>query len=225
MNKSDFVVWIVTLLLVIIVDIVVGLGVGIGLSLLLVVFESSLSSGSKMQTTSAAQGVYSPIRDTKSCVEKEVGDIRVFCFNSLLFFPNIDRYRQQIMQLAKGKNEEEDFDEEESYQDEEKPKSYANGSAKQYKQDSETPVRTIICDCSAVSYIDFMALNVLKEMRGDLEELGVTLVLAACRDHVIIKLMHSGFYKKDAEKPGCQLYPTVYDAVCAMKTDQTVTKF
>ena len=80
----------------------------------------------------------------------------------------------------------------------------------------ESNLKVIVLDCSAISYIDIMGLDVMREIREDFQNLGVDLVLACCSRSMLHKLQQKGLY--GGEESNLKIFVTVHDAVMAYNT-------
>ncbi|XP_037636586.1 sulfate transporter [Sebastes umbrosus] len=77
-------------------------------------------------------------------------------------------------------------------------------------------LRSVVIDCSAISFLDTAGVNALKEVRKDYAELGVTLVLAQCNTSVLDALERGGYYPDKKKCDGGEdkiLFFTIADAV------------
>ena len=78
----------------------------------------------------------------------------------------------------------------------------------------------VILDCSAISYIDLMGLNLIKQMQKQYADVGVVFVLANCNEAMQKKLVING------TEIGEFVYPSVQDAVSLMMgNNRETTKF
>ncbi|XP_029298189.1 LOW QUALITY PROTEIN: sulfate transporter [Cottoperca gobio] len=77
---------------------------------------------------------------------------------------------------------------------------------------SSRGLRSLVIDCSAISFLDTAGVNALKEVRKDYAELGIKVVLAQCNTSVLDALEKGGYYP---EKKGCDqiIFFTIADAV------------
>ena len=80
----------------------------------------------------------------------------------------------------------------------------------------EMEIHSIILDMSQVAYIDIMGLNLLKQISGDYEKVGVRIALASCGKLLQQKLQAAGLVKAKGDDM-VDVYPTVHDAVVARK--------
>lgn len=80
----------------------------------------------------------------------------------------------------------------------------------------ESQIKAIVLDCSAISYIDIMGLDVIREIREDFQNLGVDLVLACCSRSMLHKLQQKGLYGREESK--LKIFVTVHDAAMAYNT-------
>lgn len=77
------------------------------------------------------------------------------------------------------------------------------------------PIKLLIIDCSAVSYIDLTGSKFLASLFSDLKSGGVSLVIAACSAHVIEQLDRCEVFHKF---PRDALFPSLIDAVLSVQS-------
>ena len=86
---------------------------------------------------------------------------------------------------------------------------------------------TVILDCSGITYIDSMALQLFRQLADDYAAVDVKLVLCCCSDRLVIQLQAADVIADDGEAPKAgkveiQIYQTVHDAVVAMESRAAV---
>lgn len=222
LNRFDLAVWVLTFLAVIILDVDYGLYVGMTISLITIVIATHLGTGSRMVTATDTE-IYIPCQLQKTTT-KPAGDIThmVFKFNAPLCFANIESFKQQLYQQTVDPNDLQSKlvrDSEHDYNpdDHKAIDTLGNGNVgngtKQSIDEGETinnvtvnPTNDVILDCSAMTYVDIMGMNTLKQVYVDYSEVDIPLVFAACHP-VLLHKMSLNDKLKDAP-----VYPTVHDA-------------
>ncbi|XP_050410716.1 sulfate transporter isoform X2 [Patella vulgata] len=91
-SKYDFVIWLSTFLAVVFLDIDVGLGIGVGVSLISVVFQTQFASGYRVGRSK--DGVF--VEHKKYNDSQETLGVKVFRYNSSLYFANAEIFRSQV---------------------------------------------------------------------------------------------------------------------------------
>ena len=92
-QKWDFLGWILTCLSVLVLDLAVGLGVGIGWNLLIILVQSLFVRGYTMSSTNEAD-IF--VRSKSHYNIQEVEGIKIFRFESDLFFANVASFKNQL---------------------------------------------------------------------------------------------------------------------------------
>ena len=221
-SRYDFAVWAVTCLTVTLVDITIGLVVGMLASLLTVVVYTRLARGILLGRTASASaaGIYAPQRH-RSLV-KAVRGTHIFHYPAPLYFANVDSFKQQLFAATVD------------------PRATLTSDAARGGDilatgdipptgDKGDPTETVILDCSAVTHVDSMALQLLRQLAGDYDAVDIRFVLCCCSDRLLIQLQAAGIVATDmvaaaengAEEHGAtniQIYPTVHDAVVATES-------
>ncbi|XP_054647429.1 sulfate transporter [Dunckerocampus dactyliophorus] len=78
---------------------------------------------------------------------------------------------------------------------------------------SQSILRGLVLDCSAVLFLDTTGVNALKEVRKDYGELGVTVVLAQCNTAVLDALQRGGYIPEKQGGDDGLIFFTIADAV------------
>lgn len=91
----------------------------------------------------------------------------------------------------------------------------ANETLMLHKKSSRS-LRSVVIDCSAITFLDTAGVNALKEVRKDYEELGIKVVLAQCSTSALDALERGGYYpdkKRCDEGEKKIIFFTIADAV------------
>lgn len=72
------------------------------------------------------------------------------------------------------------------------------------------PIKYLVFDCSALSFVDLSGSKVLTSLHSDLQKKGIMLVFSNCSEKIIKQLDRCKYFKKFSKS---QIYPTIMDAV------------
>ena len=100
-QKWDFLGWVLTCLSVLILDLAVGMGVGIGWNLLIILVQSLFVNGYIVSSTKEPD-IF--IRSGGYCDTREIDGIKIFRFESDLFFANVANFKNQLYKLTVNPN-------------------------------------------------------------------------------------------------------------------------
>ncbi len=225
-NKFDFTIWLVTWSTVVFLDISFGLGIGVVCSIFTLAVQACYSSG---QVLTAVGHLDIHQTSKKHEHSAELRGVKVFKFQSSLHFASLARFKEQLFTLTanpqkirKMKAKQQKLLEKEESK---KSRLISNGSDQRGSKTSEVylaanghadpdmglllDLHTIVVDCSSITYIDFMGLRLLGQLKADYNHVGVNFVLANCSDQLLRKLKAADILA--FEENGT--FPTVQDAV------------
>ena len=100
-QKWDFLGWVLTCLSVLVLDLAVGLGVGIGWNLLIILTQSLFVRGYTMSATNESD-IF--VRSKAYHNTFELDGIKIFRFESDLFFANAASFKRQLYQMTVNPN-------------------------------------------------------------------------------------------------------------------------
>ena len=190
-----------------------GLMVGVAFSLLTVIMEAFITPALRMQNIQAdiyrADGVY-------ATSEMSMAHIRIIRFESPLFFANLDRFKNSLMEASgidlKAAKEKQQMvavvqknGSAENEADAENIRLNMDGNF----NDTKTDVTVLILDCSAISYIDLQGLNALTQLQTDFKIAGIKVILAGCPEKMLKKLDKMGLLESNSDS----VFLSVHDAV------------
>ncbi|XP_041367367.1 solute carrier family 26 member 6-like [Gigantopelta aegis] len=198
--KSDFVIWLVTVIVCILVDLDIGIIVGVGTSVFTVIVQSQFSSG-RLVGVSEQEDIYLDLKGHKNI--KELKGIKIFYFNTTLFFASVERFKSQLFQktfnplhfemgkciIVDGSN----------------GKTMSNSV-----NEDKNWIHHIIIDCSAMTYIDTAGVNVLKMVITQYRRAGTEVCLANCCRSMLVVLDSAQVYDI---LPKDHVFFSVHDAV------------
>ncbi len=236
-NKYDFFIWLITWAAVLILDIDTGLAVGVGFSLATVVIQAWLSNGTTLEALTTADLLAPKGKYEHS---QEIPGIKIFRFESSLHFASQSRFRESLFTSTKDPLKAGSKETSPKHQDQSNvlrtvlhavrkkhtSKVYTISRDTDTTQShlksntSNTEIHTIIIDCSCISYIDMMGLNLLKHLKADYGLIDVNIVLANCTGAILPKLKAAGITHDEGAKHASgtdpekiEVFPTVQDAV------------
>ncbi|XP_041365139.1 sulfate transporter-like [Gigantopelta aegis] len=184
--KSDFVIWLVTVIVCILVDLDIGIIVGVGTSIFTVIVQSQFSSG-RLVGISEQEDIYLDLKGRKNI--KELNGVKILYFNTQLFFASVDRFKSELFKKTFN------------------PLNFEIGRG---INDNETCIHHIIIDCSAMTYIDTAGVNVLKMVIKQFKRAGTEVFLANCCRCMLIVLDRAQVYDI---LPKDHVFFSVHDAV------------
>ena len=191
-NKPDFAIWLVTFSSVIFLNLDIGLIVGIIFSILVLILNSCMTPGILLYS---AQSI-DLLRDDKrysNLTNRQ--DIKVFKHEAGLYFAVAQVFKSQLFKSI--------------------------GSPTDLKSSSlETKEKCnfLIIDCSCISYIDVVGINLLNQLNNDYETVGIEMMLAACPQSMLQKLHNAGMISDEAHS--LTIFPTIQDAIANIEHDQ-----
>ena len=249
-NKSDFLVWVITFLAVTILDIDIGLAIGIGISILSLIFQTHRASVDTLGNADNSE-LYVSCKEYNNLGDTHGDGLFIVKFRSALHFANVERFKEQLFMKTINpatmlKEQENEVKIVKTVYDQttdeyiNKTKEMTTGVNFAFVKDiekdaiqnhktncnnlpspsvcsnsrsniSETPNEAaqtlIIMDCSAITYIDLMGLNLLKQLQKLYRKSGVELLLANCDRDLLKKLILNDTSVDEF------VYPSVQDAV------------
>ena len=237
-SKVDFFVWLVTWFFTCATDVAYGLAIGLFFVLFATVAQTMWTKGYPKGTVGASD-LY--VQASSYSKVKPMDEVTVFYFESSLYYATVPNFKKQLfaatvnpvelMNKAKTQSKEEDKENEED----KKPdfKQNLTGSMENVAEDGpavngtdmvktgtsskESPIETIILDCSSFTFLDVMGMNTLMDLFNDYKTAGITLVLAACGPSIRERLTAAGLI----ETGPIPIYPTVQDAMFRAKHSHT----
>lgn len=76
------------------------------------------------------------------------------------------------------------------------------------------PIKYLIFDCSALSYVDLSGTKVVTSLHNDLQKKEIILIFANCSEPLMKQLDRCNFFKSF---PKSQVYPSIMDAVLTIQ--------
>ena len=212
LNKYDFFVWVVTFLSVVILDVGIGLFIGMVLGVLTVVLETHTAKGWRL-VQAESTGIFVPLKYYNlQCRDDE--SIRVFKFMSMLFFANVDTFKEQLYAQTFDPSDELAYNLHRRKQRERNTRI----ATTRVGADDVTEVvhrhhcmRFIVLDCSAIVYADCMGLEALNKIYNELKVAHIQLVFARCSHDLMRRL---AIVCPDSRS---RFFPTTLDAIILIR--------
>ena len=199
-NKPDFIIWLVTFLGVVFVSIDIGLYMGIATSLIILVANDCFIRGMMMQYTNSTD----LLRDSCSYNKLQTeNNVTIFKFESDLYFAVKQIFKNQLFKIVG------------------KPcdlKCISNDRT--YTENDSNRCKVILIDCSCISYIDIVGIDLLKQLHLEYKDAGVIFALICCPQMMLDKLYLADALANDTRDAGIPCYPTSQDATVLLKNDK-----
>ena len=197
-NKPDFAIWLLTFLCVVFLGIDTGLFIGVGFSVLMLIGNGCFIRGMQLSHAQSSD-LY---RDNET-YEKLISNksIRVFKWESDLYFAMKQVFKKQLFNVAGQPNEL-------KYTGDD-----CNGGPTSYDVNKDC-YNILLLDCSCMSYIDIVGVNLLNQLHGEYKAAGITMCLTSCPESMISKLYAAGLIGDDSTGIAC--YPTIQDALALL---------
>lgn len=228
LNRYDFFTWLITWAVTSIFSITMGLVIGVAFSLLTIIIESFIAPALRLQNVHS--DIYRPdgcyASDTK--YSDGVSNVCVVRFEAPLFFANLDRFKNSLMEASgidlKAEKErmlkvqhqngvdekvEMKVGENEKGDEKEQGETVALNIDGNFNDRKDAATKAVVLDCSGIPYADIQGLNTLKQLHMDFGAVGIKLVLAGCSEKLLAKLENIGFLSEHSDS----VFLAVHDAV------------
>jgi high affinity sulfate transporter 1 len=196
-NIYDMVIWIATCSSGILLDLPYGLLVGIGVSFITVVVQSQRTDTEVRYRTN--DHIF--MKKEHQPHISESSKVVVFHMCSALYFATSERFRRRIYEstlnpLKMKYKPVQEIEVTFSYSSSTNTESSASQKSNRTSQasDLQGPLKVIIIDCSAVTYIDIQGVNTLSVIFEEYRRAGITVYLAACTPYMWNCLKKSDFF-------------------------------
>ncbi|XP_068019860.1 solute carrier family 26 member 6 [Melanerpes formicivorus] len=237
-DRVDLMVWIVTFVATLLLNLDIGLGASVAFGLLTVIFRTQLSHYSILGRISDTD-VYRDVAEYQ--MAQEVPGVKIFRSSSTIYFANVELYAEALKKksgvnvdrliqkkkkaLKKLKKQQKKVEKEKA----KRKKDMQNGpgvavielSSVEDTSPPEPTLRTlglpqppfhaVILDFSPVSFVDTVAIKILKNIFRDFRDIEVDVFVACCPVTVLAQLERGNFFSSTITKH-C-FFPSVHDAV------------
>ncbi|XP_066499363.1 solute carrier family 26 member 6 [Hoplias malabaricus] len=184
-DRLDLLVWSVSLFSALLLNLDVGLGAAVVFSLFTIVFRTQHARFAVLGVVPGSDCY----KDVQTYLEvKQIPGVTVFSCSNPLYFANTDIYFRSLREVVMtGKKES--------------PPG----------QQSAVSQHCVILELSGVSFMDSSAINMLRALIEDFEDIQISLFLAACPDGLYSQLKNHGVVPEYLAR-SC-FFPTVHHAV------------
>nr|KAG5709111.1 hypothetical protein BaRGS_028567 [Batillaria attramentaria] len=212
-NKPDFFIWLLTAVASVFGDLDIGLLVGVVFSMVTVLVVSQLADG-KLLGRAESEDV---VMDTQRKGIRTVPGVRIFRFESQLYFASQERFKRQLYTLV--------FDptklpakemaikvpvSDSSSTDSAKAPPETAGLTSENEDKGVNGIHHVILDCSALTYIDVAGIDMLSTVMKQFSRVGVDVFLAAVPSATLATLNRAGFFDTCSKD---KVFYTVFDAL------------
>lgn len=227
-NKYDFLIWVVTNCVSVLVDLDFGIIAGVGISIFLTVVRDQISSGNLIGLSKAEDVVLETSFGSKI---RETSGIKVFKIPTSLYFATAENIKLQIFKeildpksyhtsiKRKIKNvvvSEKIENTEVKPIEVPVPDKYGAVNI-QFNGDNTNDLKTVILDCTLVSYIDMVGITTLQQVTKEYSDIAVDVYLVRLQDRVYNTLDVAEFFK---HFPKSRVFIDLFD-VLAVLSDQS----
>lgn len=219
LNKPDFLIWIVTFVVSIALDVSISLGVGITFAIIISAFPSLWAKGYSHSKMGHAD-LYAPSDHFEN--KSTDKNVLIFRFESNLYYLTVKKFVEELTNASSDMMDEPAVVDMTSESKDTIASALTENSPDHIKKTStpllektKNQIKTIVLDCSPMSYVDIMGLDTLRQIFNNYSDVGVNVVLANCNTIFVQKLKDAGL-THTGEHEGLVIYPTVQDAVALL---------
>ncbi|KAM3720616.1 Sulfate permease family protein [Dirofilaria immitis] len=191
-SKIDFLIWVVAFMTTVGLDVMIGLIISVLFVLITLIFRSQFPRWERLVQLSASEPYFDNPKRYISSTNNP--NIRLYRFESPLLFNNVERFKLNVYGAIKGWENKPD----------------ATNNLKNMNDLKIFNQRYLLLDCSAISYIDCMGLNMLKEVVNEVKSQKITTYFAACNTSVRDSLEVAKIFETI---PKHCFFPTIDDAL------------
>ncbi|KAG7190053.1 hypothetical protein KM043_006199 [Ampulex compressa] len=210
LNKCDAVIWIVTFLLVILVNIDVGLLAGLLTSLAIILLQS-IRPYICLLGHIPNTDFYLDLGRYKAAVE--IPGLKIFHYCGTLNFANSNHLRSEVYKLV-GINPQKVLKRRTKMREK---GLYSHGNDLEDKQE----LHCVIMDMSALSYIDYTSVHVLRSIVAEFAQIDVQFYLATCPSPIFETIKKCDVYTYG--KLSFKIFATIQDAVTYSEKELSLT--
>ncbi|XP_036246742.1 solute carrier family 26 member 6 [Molothrus ater] len=237
-NKVDLLVWVVTFIATLLLNLDIGLAASVAFGLLTVIFRTQLPHYSILGRISDTD-VYRDVVEYE--MAQEVPGVKIFRSSSTIYFANVELYAEALKKksgidvdrlIEKKKKALKKLKKQQKKLEKEKAKRKKNAedgpgvsvielSAGESSAPSEPTLQSlglpkpsfyaVVLDFSPISFVDTVAIKILKNIFRDFHEIEVDVFIASCPVSVLAQLERGNFFSSAITKHS--FFPSVHDAV------------
>lgn len=225
-NKCDFIIWVVTNSVSIFTDLNYGIIVGVGISIFLMIARDQIATGHVMGLSDSEDmlvknGIITKLKDTKGII--------IFKIPTSIYFATAERIKMQIFKKVVDPKKElklmlknidkmeievvNVIDVNDGGNSTRSNASHVNGIAKDIQH---TSLKSLVLDCSVVTYIDMAGVSMLKQLVKEYNSIKVDIYISGFSNNVVATLQASGFFEI---LPKTHTFIDVFDAISVLEND------
>ena len=226
-NKCDFYVWVVTWLSVTLLDISIGLAIGIAVAVMMPGIHSMFLAKGAILGKVPHTELYAPIKAYKQPLTQLPG-ICIYRFEYPLFYITAEKFKRGLFMMASKpevpiSSPANEHDKAVQFPESPPDEAYSETLLRNMssldvidieahdtvveKKKKPTTLKLIILDLTAVTYLDIIAINMLKAVAGEYKKVDIKLAMVTTVQDVLLKCKKTGI----AASMG--IYPSIEDAV------------
>ncbi|CAI9558976.1 unnamed protein product [Staurois parvus] len=219
LSKTDGIIWIVTVASSALISTEMGLMVGVIFSMICVIVRTQIPHTATL----------SQIQDT---VFYEDGDkyenlspiarTKIFRFEAPLYYANKGYFLKSVYKMA-GMDPGLEIIRRKKMEKKQKKRKQVEDGKRMDNNDSNdihiqlvnhnSDLKTIIVDCSSITFLDTSGINALKGLLKDYKEVQIDILLACCNTTVIDALCRGSYFGKQNQDIRKMLFHSMHDAV------------
>uniref|UniRef100_A0A3B4BMY3 STAS domain-containing protein n=1 Tax=Periophthalmus magnuspinnatus TaxID=409849 RepID=A0A3B4BMY3_9GOBI len=216
-NRVDASIWLITMATSALVNTELGLLVGVLVSAFCVLARTQQAHVKELGRASDRE-LYEDLKEYLN-LQKQNG-VAVFRYNSPIYYANQSLFKKSLYKsvgLDPVREKAKDLKESKKKLavEAKNVQNSENGKAATVNlmlEDKAKPkISSLVLDCSGVLFLDTAGVNVLKEVRKDYADVGVSIVLAQCNTSVLDALERGDFFPEN--QPNKNVFFTIDDAV------------
>ncbi|XP_061478432.1 sulfate anion transporter 1 [Rhineura floridana] len=212
LDRTDALVWCVTMLSSALISTEMGLLVGLVFSILCIIGRTQRPHAALLGQIGSTV-FYEDDEEYKNLLP--VPRVKIFRFEAPLYYANKDFFLTCLhdrtgldpaVEIAKRKKVK-------SKRQQSLEKGFGQGDTTSCLVNKHSDFRAIIIDCSSIPFLDTAGVSTLKDTRKDYEELKILILLACCNPSVIASLERGGYLSSANKDKQELLFHSIHSAV------------
>ncbi|XP_043925149.1 sulfate transporter [Protopterus annectens] len=218
-NRTDTMIWLVTMASSAFISTELGLVIGVCFSMLCVIIRTQQARSTLLGWVDGTE-IYEDQAVYKNL--SSVQGVEIFRFEAPLYYANKEYFRSSLykrtginpISLISARKKIEKKLREQNQTDTANHDSSKKVDVVLPLCHDEAKFHTLIIDCSSVTFVDTVGVNILKEILKDFKEIGIQVLLAHCNPSIIDSLRRGGYLQKEDHS---LLFHNIHEAVCFCK--------
>ncbi|XP_063794032.1 sulfate anion transporter 1-like [Pseudophryne corroboree] len=219
LNKTDAIIWSVTVAASALVSTEIGLIVGVVFSMVSIIVRTQIPN-----TTMLSQIQNSVFYEDGDKYENllPIPKIKIFRFEAPLYYANKVYFLQSLykkvgmdpgLEIIRRKKLEKKVKKQVKRKQADDMKNTDNNDLHIQLVNNKSDLQTVILDCSSIAFLDTTGINTLNALLKDYKEVHISVLLACCNTAVIDALSRGGYFGKQNKDIHKMLFYNVHDAV------------